>query len=317
MRASARGPDLLFDGAAVPIGHRRHRWQEFVGDHLAEAELSYLDGVRPTDSYGGTLRVRACGGATFARVRSANQRLLRPPERIRGAARDTFLLTFVLRGECRVAQQDRRTILRCGDFCLYESARPYEIAAPGELDALVVMVDREWIAPMADVLRDVTAVAVGHADLAGVLARRFWYDLAASSRHLEDAKVRRLAVSGFDLLATALVDRDFERSAALIRAKLFVVQNSHRSTLAVADAARAAGLSVRRLQELFQEEGTTFGGYIRDTRLDRARERLIDANRRRESIGTVAYGAGFADPSYFARAFHRRFGVTPRSVRRP
>ena len=81
-----------------------------------------------------------------------------------------------------------------------------------------------------------------------------------------------------------------------------------------ARTARALGLSTRRLEGLFQENlGTTPGQHGLDLRLQAARRMLVDT---RHPVQEVALRTGFSSPSAFARAFRRRFGISPLDARR-
>ena len=77
----------------------------------------------------------------------------------------------------------------------------------------------------------------------------------------------------------------------------------------VADLARIAGTSARSLQYAFHERcGTTPMRYLRQVRLDRAREDLAQA---RGSVADIAYYWGFTNPGRFAHAYLDRFGEFP------
>ena len=65
---------------------------------------------------------------------------------------------------------------------------------------------------------------------------------------------------------------------------------------------------------LFEAEATTFTDYVLEQRLARA-YRLLTDRHGGEKITAVAYDVGFADLSYFYRAFRRRFGATPSDIR--
>ena len=73
------------------------------------------------------------------------------------------------------------------------------------------------------------------------------------------------------------------------------------------------GISLRYLQKLFTERGSTCSELIFALRLDHA-ERLVH---RRSSLGTsqplseIAYACGFRDYTHFARKFRHRFGHAP------
>jgi len=79
------------------------------------------------------------------------------------------------------------------------------------------------------------------------------------------------------------------------------------------DAAAEAGISLRYLQKLFTERGTTCGEFIYSHRLDHAAHLL----HRRALMGTgqplseIAYACGFRDYAHFARRFRKRFGYSP------
>lgn len=78
---------------------------------------------------------------------------------------------------------------------------------------------------------------------------------------------------------------------------------------AVADLAKIAGTSARSLQYGFQERfGTTPMRYLRQVRLDRARDDLAQAH---GSVTDIAYHWGFTNPGRFANAYHDRFGELP------
>ena len=77
----------------------------------------------------------------------------------------------------------------------------------------------------------------------------------------------------------------------------------------LADLARVAGISARSLQYGFQERhGTTPMRYLRQVRLDRARDDLAQAH---GSVADIAYHWGFTNLGRFARAYRDRFGEFP------
>jgi AraC-like DNA-binding protein len=77
----------------------------------------------------------------------------------------------------------------------------------------------------------------------------------------------------------------------------------------VADLARLAGTSARSLHYAFHEQhGTTPMRYLRQVRLDRAREDLVQAH---GTVADIAYYWGFTNLSRFARAYRDRFGEFP------
>ncbi|MEU6562840.1 helix-turn-helix domain-containing protein [Nocardia nova] len=83
-----------------------------------------------------------------------------------------------------------------------------------------------------------------------------------------------------------------------------------------AAVARALGWSVRQIQAALQAGGTTPRELIKAERLRLAHSRLRDPAFAHWSIGDLAIGLGFGSASSFSTDFRRRFGASPRDVRR-
>lgn len=71
-------------------------------------------------------------------------------------------------------------------------------------------------------------------------------------------------------------------------------------------------VSNRTLQRRLKEEGTSFMDLLQDTRLDLARDYLLQPAR---SIVETSYLLGFSEPSTFSRAFKRWTGQAPTEFR--
>jgi AraC-like DNA-binding protein len=91
--------------------------------------------------------------------------------------------------------------------------------------------------------------------------------------------------------ARELVSRDFQDPPKLL------------------DLARAVGLPHPKLNFCFREVyGTTIFGYLRETRLNKAKSLLDDG---RMNVTEVAYAVGYSSLSHFARTFKDYFGTAP------
>ena len=85
------------------------------------------------------------------------------------------------------------------------------------------------------------------------------------------------------------------------------------STLAVAELARAAGLSVHHFIKAFrQTEGITPHAKVTARRLDLALGLLLQTNAR---VDRVAMQIGFSSPAHFVLAFRKHLGTTPGALR--
>jgi AraC family transcriptional regulator, positive regulator of tynA and feaB len=79
------------------------------------------------------------------------------------------------------------------------------------------------------------------------------------------------------------------------------------------EVAAEAGISLRYLQKLFMQRGSTCGKMINSMRLNHAarllrRRAFADTN---QPIAEIAYACGFNDYNYFSRNFSHRFGHAP------
>lgn len=84
----------------------------------------------------------------------------------------------------------------------------------------------------------------------------------------------------------------------------------------IRSVAQAAGSNEFKIKLGFRRVcKTTVFGYLRKARMDEARRRFERGER---NVASVAVAVGYSNPSHFARAFRRQFGVNPKSfVLRP
>jgi len=102
-------------------------------------------------------------------------------------------------------------------------------------------------------------------------------------------------------------DKQFGRVRAIIKDRFA------NPDLRPRDVAAEAGISLRYLQKLFTQRGSTCSGFIDSLRLDKAgrllRRRAMASTR--QPISEIAYASGFNDYNYFSQKFRRRFGYAP------
>ena len=73
-------------------------------------------------------------------------------------------------------------------------------------------------------------------------------------------------------------------------------------------------LSAGYLSAVFKEEtGMNLNRFIREVRMNKAKEMLADTNMK---ITQIAKAVGFSNTSYFCRSFREYFGNSPESCRR-
>jgi len=93
------------------------------------------------------------------------------------------------------------------------------------------------------------------------------------------------------------------------------VRGHYGEKLSVTEAAAAAGYSASYFMRFFKENtGQTFCEYLIDYRLAAAARLLHETD---ETIAAVAMECGFENISYFCRSFKKKYGMTPRGMRKP
>lgn len=82
--------------------------------------------------------------------------------------------------------------------------------------------------------------------------------------------------------------------------------------------AKHFNVSSRYIQNLFAKygEGATFVSFLREKRLQRARDMLTNLEHANQNISEICWNCGFSDPVYFGKAFRDFFGITPGQARR-
>jgi AraC-like DNA-binding protein len=181
-------------------------------------------------------------------------------------------------------------------------------------------------AALAPLLRDpdVLVRAVPPQTVAMQLLVRY-FDIASDAELMAAPELAHLAVMHiYDLVALVLgPTRDAAhvaqgrglRAARLRAIKDDVRGNRLRPGLSIDTVAQRHGVSPRYIQQLFNSEGTTFSEFVCNERLAHAHRMLTSPLFATTAVSTIAYDSGFGDLSYFNRAFHRRFGMSPSEIR--
>ena len=134
-----------------------------------------------------------------------------------------------------------------------------------------------------------------------------------AERTLEDSLLTAILLGLPHTAAEALAEpppaRPPHRHAGAIREW---IEAHHHRPVGVTDIAAAAGISVRQLQAICQDEwGLTPTQLLRGVRLDHARTALLAARPGPRTITDVARAAGYVHMSRFAAHYRQRFGETP------
>jgi AraC-like DNA-binding protein len=250
----------------------------------------------------------------------------RTPQLISSSDPERFKIDVQVQGSTVFAQGGREVALRPGDFTLVDLSRPSRVGNTGDGQEIVAV----QFPPAALRLRDgdlarLTALRMPGRDglgaaigaLARHLARRL-DDRSATDDALLSAALMDLLIVGFAerLDRVEAVPSATRRRALLANVRAFIDRRLADPRLSPAAIAAAHHVSPRLLYNLFEEQGTSVGRWIRERRLERCRRDLLDPALGHVPASAIAMGWGFADAAHFSRVFRARYGLPPGEYRR-
>jgi AraC-like DNA-binding protein len=276
-----------------------------------------------TTGFCGTLEIERHRGLAISKVAGSEHSVLRRPGDIRAASDADFLVSLQMRNSSRLTQSGRTSVLRAGDMAIYDSTRPYVLELGESFSQTVLQFPRERLLARLPAAQTIGGTLIGGR---GGLSRLVRESILAFSGHLPSGRsplAAQLQETLIDLVATGLAavsGAQAELSSpdrqALLRARAFIADHIREPTLDRSRVAAATGLSVRRLNGLFQAEGTSIGEEIRRKRLATVASALRDPRFGALSISEIAFSCGYTNLQHFSTLFRAAFGRTPRDYRR-
>lgn len=243
-----------------------------------------------------------------------------------------YLVKFTLAGLSELTQQQARAVSHPGMVCVMNPARPFAVHLSADHNQLTLRIDGARLSQFLEAelgyrpraaLEFTTAALLcreqtpGLARLVGSLCEDF-DDAHAGlcttrmAPHIEAALFGSLLTELPHNYSARLLERPQQpRALGLVRD---YIAGHMGEALDLAQLARVAQTSTRALQQSFRQHlGTTPMAYLRDQRLDHARD-LLHRNRT-ASVTEVALACGFTHLSRFARYYRERFGQAPHNTR--
>jgi AraC family transcriptional regulator, positive regulator of tynA and feaB len=300
------------DMAGLSARDRLPYWNELAGRYIAPIQ------VEPVDRDTFEARLFRASLRDFEIVSPCSA-----PARIRnGAGPEAGTLNLQLQhvGTSVNTTAGRTSILKEGDFLLFDPARPLELSFTEPTQTIVLRLPLAGIEARLPRLRRMAGVPIRGQSGAGALfsafVRRAWAQIELGENDWGD-ELSDVIWPLLDLAYAPVPDSGPPQAprAARRRAVLdFIEAQLCDPALDTGLIAARMGMSARSVQLMFAAMSTTPRQFIQDRRLERAAARLA-----RESgvltITSLAFESGFNDLSAFCRAFRRRFGATPSDYR--
>jgi AraC-like DNA-binding protein len=308
----------LLTTADVPVKDRLSYWCDLICDVFVKLDASQI-GESP---FCGSINTNQFGFIQFSNVISNGLHVLRSQRQISKSTEDFFLVSFQFAGMGQLIQDGRTACLYPGQWALYDSTRPYDLIFNDDYEQLVLQMPRNKLRSRLMATEMVTAVAMSGDKGLGKVTADFVRSVHREQANVDFLLINRMTETICDLLATCLEEvhlhhshRSTSHLVNLIKIKAFIHERLANSDLSVETIAKAMNLSARYLHTLFEEEDTTLACFIREARLERCRQALLDQTQFYRSITDIAFSWGFNDAAHFSRLFKHRFGITPRDYR--
>lgn len=309
-----------FTTDAVRRSQRVEFWRRFVCNHVADIDCR----VDRQADFQGLIHTYAFGRMSLSTLAADPHWVGRATDRIERVRNDYFLVIFQMSGSAQYRQNRHDSILRKGDFVLYEPRLPYEMALCDRFEHITLRLPRSALRSLSNSLAEIVGKPVRSQTFGGELVGRL---LTATVRRIPNLPPRATyayAESIADLIVHAIVQEVAScprqlrptKGYTLAQAKQFILDNLHRDDLSLRMIGDRIGVSPRQVNRLFRAEGTSTGQWIKGMRLERCAATLIDSESVSIALSQVAFDAGFNDISHFCRDFKRRYGLSPGQYRR-
>jgi AraC family transcriptional regulator, positive regulator of tynA and feaB len=309
--------------------------QSLDADSLAKPQLDYdawrdllqklcgrynPEGIERGAFTGWIRPIQVCGFKALETGCNAG-RLERDYRDVRLDGADHYFVIFPLNGQSLVTQNEQAIQVGAGDVVLVDTTRPLKVFA-----------QNKWKGPWRNLAmnlpRQELVAHLGFEPQGGLMrpngtaAGRLLFDLIQSANE-EPLSKSSSAYSYMQLVVYDLVGALFapsdQSSGSRHADKLFarvrgvIKEGFVDPDFNPAEVAARTGISLRYLQKLFTERGSTCSEFIYSLRLDHA-ARLLgrrDSLRSGQPLSEIAYACGFQDYTHFARKFRHRFGHAP------
>jgi AraC-like DNA-binding protein len=260
--------------------------------------------------------------AALVELEASEHSVRRSTEHIATLTELDYLVICQLSGDSAMHLEDgRRAELTAGDFTLVSTRQPYTWSfAAGGSAVFSLRFPQELLGVPRQVLRTTEGRTLSSREGFGRHLAPFVTAVARDGELMRGHVGGRLARNLIDLFATSLVELSQSEASAppaplFLQVTQYIAAHLSDPELDASAIARASHISVRYLQALFHEQGSTVTDWIRDRRLAGSRRDLVDPALRERTIADIALRWGYLDPAYFSRLFRRQFGESPRDWR--
>ena len=257
----------------------------------------------------------------LSQTQAGGIRHIRDDKVIARSGTDAIVVLVYRRGDFTLDIDGRQECIQSGDIVFLDLQQPMCIQAE-RVDNVSLVVSRQRLEALTPRVPDLHGFVLRAGALHDLLLSHLLALAdaapslpAADAEVLTDLSVRLLAASLNGMSRRLAVSGRYADQALLGELKRFIDDHLEDGGLSPAQLMQTFGLSRARLYRLFESAGGV-SAYMLERRLQRAASSLTGQSGPAPLLQELAHRLGFSQASAFSRAFKRRFGVSPQTVRR-
>lgn len=231
-----------------------------------------------------------------------------------------YVVLYAPQAAVTVRRRDTANTLAPGDFLVAPNEPMVAAGADASAALLALRVPDETAGMYSQSFKSAIGNVVTQRDGTACLVAHLLDGIAAQPDGYVFERAERLAQHVVGLLGLMCQAVEPDSSAGSRASMLRLAQEHIESHLGDLDLtpdtiAVAQNVSTRTLHRLFEVEGTTIGGWIRNRRLENSRLELGDPRFEVYSVSAIGARWGLWDAAHFSRLFKARYGMGPRAYR--
>lgn len=293
-------------------------WHEIMCSHVLEASCTELD-----PDFRFSLAFSRHTDFQISRVKSVRHTWERSKKHLRHSSRDDLVVYLQLRGTSVQVQDGKEICLREGEWTCTDTTRPMSLRLQGDFEQLLVHIPRSVLLPAIGPTERFTSMHLGESNPLGHVVTSFLQSVGGVLDRVSPSVAATLEETAVSLIMTSFAERasirldhpSWPKKALHFRAQEFAQRHSRNPNLTPTRLAAELNISLRYLQEIFAETGTSPSDFIWECRLRHAERDLRNPVLAGLNVSDIALRCGFSDTAHFSRRFKERTGLSPRAFR--
>lgn len=306
---------LVFDSDRFSPRERIDAYESFFAGKLSPLRVE----LAGEDPFLVRADVRAVHDLSMVRLTGSGYITERTSYEVSRQRRHFHAAVIHLGGQPRIESRTGTSQARAGDVSILSSMNTARFGVESRFDHIIIPLPQRF--PWAQVVVPEKVVPASNPMRSVVFD--FVASVYAQADRLSPSAAAMLANSVAELMFAMLCEEPLRlptstslRAALFDRASRIIASRVHDPDLHPDGVARQLGVSMRMLQRIFQENGTTVAQRITTSRIEKSSTMLVDGRTRKWTITQIAFACGFGDLTTFERSFSAVKGMTPTAWRR-